>query len=289
MELTTADAAGFRLEGRNAAWTLERDRIVVEYADSPGVPGLLRRIGSRTVPVDALAGARLATGEGAPVLALQLRAGADPYLDVAAGQLAEEHQLYRLELDRGQEDLAGHHARTLQLHAELNPDSDRPCPGYLTGAADPPLRLRGYDGEAHLEADRVRFRWNSAASDAKLRAGDSVFGFDELDGVEWVKPGVLSGHLAVRRPDAAGGDPTDDPGALLFGLGVGSTSESLVFAAALSARTRAVATPPAGALAGALAPDRIGYAIRVLDGLVADGLLGHSEFERRRTELLDRL
>ncbi|WP_161992218.1 DUF4429 domain-containing protein [Pseudonocardia sp. EV170527-09] len=296
MDLTAPGDPGFRLNGRNASWTIEHDRVVVEYADSPGSPGLLRRIGVRTVPLVALSGVHLATGEGCPVLRLELRPGADPYLDVAAGQLRPEHHPYRLELDREQTDLAAHHARTLALHAELNPDSDRPCATYLTHAADPPARLRGYDGEAWLDEDALRFRWNGAASEAKQRAGDTVHRYAEIDRVEWVRPGLVSGHLRVVAADAAPTAPpaSDDPAALLFGLGLGGLTASLLFAAALAVRTRTAtadgAGPPRAASTHPAAdPGRIAAAVRALDGLVADGLLDPADFVRRRDELLDRL
>ncbi|MEJ8280998.1 DUF4429 domain-containing protein [Pseudonocardia spirodelae] len=296
MDLTAPGDPGFRLAGRNAAWTIEHDRVVVEYADSPGLPGLLRRIGARTVPVAALSGVHLATGEGSPVLRLELRPGADPYLDVAAGQLRPEQHPYRLELDRDQSDLAAHHARTLALHAELNPDAHLPCPAYLTGAADPPARLRGYDGEAWLDEDAVRFRWNAAASEAKLRAGDGVHPYAGIHRVEWIRPGLVSGHLRVVAADGspAAPAPPDDPAALLFGLGMGGLTASLLFAAALAVRARTATAggldpPRAPGAHPAADPDRVAAAVRALHGLVADGVLDPADFARRRDELLDRL
>ncbi len=62
---------GFELVGRNATWTFHADRVVIEYASSLGLPRLLRRIGRRVVPDEAIADARLARD-------LRLRASGDP-------------------------------------------------------------------------------------------------------------------------------------------------------------------------------------------------------------------
>ncbi|HKN56076.1 MAG TPA: DUF4429 domain-containing protein, partial [Amycolatopsis sp.] len=219
---------GFELTGRNATWTLEEDRVVIDYSNSWGNPKLLRRIGRRVVPHEAISGARVARSDGVPVLRLLLRPGADPYLEAAAGQLPEDHELYDLELERGQEDLAGYHADGLRMHAEENPQAGAPCERFLLDAEKPPLRLKCYDGDAHLEPGVLRFRWNGEASGSKRGRGDAVYPLGEVTGAEWVKPGMMSGHLAVLTGEPTG-DVEEDPRVILFGLGYGGLADSLPF------------------------------------------------------------
>jgi hypothetical protein len=293
---------GLELVGRNATWTLSDDRVVIEYSSSWGVPRLLRRIGSRGIPAEALAGARVGRGEGAAVLQLELRAGADPYLVAAAGQLPEDHDPYRLELQPGQEDLASYHAEGLRLLAEANPAVGEPCAKFLVDADTPPLRLKCYDGDAHLEADSLRFRWNGAASRTKRGQGDSVYPLSSLTGAEWVRPGVMSGHLAVRLAESSPStvNVEEDSRVILFGLGYGGLADSLPFTASLLVGIQRCAGDAAGVIAHAAkglltsgattgATGDIVSAIRVLSELAEAGLISEDEFARRKKELLDRL
>ncbi|WP_033293085.1 DUF4429 domain-containing protein [Amycolatopsis jejuensis] len=283
---------GFELAGDNATWTLEEGRVVIEYSRNWGNPKLLRRIGRRVIPDEAIAGAQAGHTGGVPVLQLLLRPGADPYLAAAAGQLPEDHALYDLELARGQEDLAGYHADGLRLRAGQNPAE--PCEKFLLDAETPPLRLKCYDGDAHLEPGVLRFRWNDEAAGSKRAQGESVYPLGELTGAEWVKPSLMSGHLAVLTGERAG-DVEEDPRVILFGMGYGSIADSLPFAATLLAEiqrcsgehTALGALPPAQAGPGL--PDEIVAAIRALTELREAGLLSDEEFERRKQEQLDRL
>lgn len=294
---------GFELAGRNATWTLEAGRVVISYSGSWGIPRLLRRIGKRVVPAEAIASARVGKGDGAPVLLMELRPGADPYLTAAAGQLPEDHDLYRLELEPGQEDLASYHAEGLRLRAELNPHFSEPSPEFLLDADAPPLRLKCYDGDAHLEPDAVRFRWNNVASGAKRKHGDTSYLFAELTGMEWIRPGMMSGHLAVRTVvDTTSPEvPEDDPRVILFGLGYGGVADSLPFAASLLVGIQRCSEEPGasavsnvpGVLPPASAtpstPDEIVAVIRKLGELLKADLISQDEFERKKKELLDRL
>ncbi|MFJ8913075.1 DUF4429 domain-containing protein [Amycolatopsis sp. NPDC102389] len=285
---------GFELAGENATWILEEGHVVIEYSASRGNPKLLRRIGGRVVPDEAIAGARAGQSGGVPVLQLLLRPGADPYLEAAAGQLPEDHALYELELARGEEELAGYHAEGLRLRAELHARGTEPCEKFLMDAEAPPLRLKCYDGDAHLEPGVLRFRWNEEASRAKRAQRESVYPLGELTGAEWVKPGLMSGHLAVRTGESAA-EAEEDPRVILFGLGYGGLADSLPFAASLlaeiqrcSGERRALgAVSPAQAGPGI--SDEIVAAIRALNELRDAGLISEEEFERRKKDQLDRL
>lgn len=295
------------LSGRNATWAFLPDRIEIVYSSSSGIPRLLRRIGRRSVPVAAIAWAGVMHGDGAPVLALRLHPGADPYTEVAAGQLAEDSDLYRLELDRGQADLAEYYAEHIRLlveqHGVIWSESD----GFLLGADPPPLHLRCFDADAHLDADNLHLRWNADATPEKRSGGDRTYPLTDLRGVEWVRPGAFSGQLSVRvKGESADKPPAEeDPTTVLFGLGCGTVADSLPFGASLLAGIRRHMAPASsGALSDgwraavdagpsvsrlATSVDEIANAIRELGSLNEAGLLDDAEFQRKKQELLDRL
>ncbi|WP_277670360.1 DUF4429 domain-containing protein [Saccharomonospora viridis] len=304
---------GLELPGRNAAWVFESDRIVINYTSSRGAPRLLRRLGKRIVPYTAIADAGVTRGDGPPVLSLKLRAGSDPYTEAAASQLPEDSELYCLEVDPDRYELAEYYADHIRSQIELNPEADQPASAYLLDAEDPPLQLKGWDGEAYLDEHTVRFRWNLEATFAKSKHGDRTYRLAELDGVDWVRPRLMSGHLALRPRNAMSSPKSieDDPNTLLFGLGLGNIADSLPFAAALLVGIqreqrrhldRLDASPPQLPPAGQAnstgnvaptpqvsTPQGVASAIRELADLHQSGLITQEEFERKKTELLDRL
>ncbi|MBB3661596.1 hypothetical protein FB384_000500 [Prauserella sediminis] len=295
------------LPGRNATWAFLPDRIEIAYSSSSGIPRLLRRIGQRSVPLAAIARAAVMHGDGAPVLSLRLHPGADPYTEVAAGQLAEDSELYRLELDRGQSDLAEYYAEHIRLLTEQHATTWSESDGFLLGAEPPPLHLRCFDADAHLDADNLHLRWNADATPEKRAGGDRTYPLADLRDVEWVRPGAFSGQLSVRVKGESGDRPPaeEDPTTVLFGLGCGTVADSLPFGASLLAGMRRHAAPASsGALSGgrrtaldagpqesrlATSVDEIANAIRELGSLKESGLLDDAEFQRKKQELLDRL
>src|SRR5262249_7404677 len=162
---------------------------------SKGVPRLLRRIGQRVVPFAAITSATVLDDDGLPALLLTLRPGADPYTEVAAGQLPEDSALYKLELDQHQVDHAQRYKDTINDRCAL---TDEPAPGFLLDAETGPLRLRGFDGVATFDGDAVRLSWGMKASLAKQGGGDQVYRIGELAGVEWSLPGFVRGHLRLH-------------------------------------------------------------------------------------------
>lgn len=228
---------GLELPGRDVTWIFETDGIRVRYGTGLRVNGLLRQLGERVVPDRALAGVTVSTGSRRTVLRLQLRPGADPLLEAAAGQLPESADPYRLVLNADQNELAEYYAQLIRDRIALNPEADRPAERFLLPGPPLPRHLKAYDGEGVFDGREVVFRWDwLGARTVKRRAGDQVFPVQRISGVEWAIPGAMSGHLRLRLVDEAGRtvpDPDSDLQALVFGLGFGTLAESLLFAAAV--------------------------------------------------------
>ncbi|MEU4152614.1 DUF4429 domain-containing protein [Streptomyces sp. NPDC026659] len=285
------------LAGFHAVWEFESDSVLIRYERGIRTPKLFQALGERRVPLAALEGVTLTRGRrGTVALQLQPRAGADPLMEAAAGQLPEDTDPYRLVLPAERETLAEYYADELKV---LLTESG-PADGYLVAAPEPPLQFKAYDGKASFDGTSVRFRWSwTGASSAKWKAGDQKFAVSELTGVEWRSPEVFEGHLRLLRPESAGAAPAQadqDPAAVVFGLGYGPVHESLPFAAAVLAAVRehGTASAPAAVTARAVDPARrdpadIAERIRHLGELHQAGLVTDEEFAAKKAELLAEL
>jgi hypothetical protein len=275
---------GFALElaGGNASWLFETGQITIRYGRKAS--GFLKGLREITVPDTAIARVTVSAGRN-PVLELEPRPGADPILAAAGGQLPDSAQPYRLALRGDQRELAEHYAEEIRGRIALNPDAGKPAERFLLPAPPVPRRINAYDGSGTFDGATVCFRWDWwGASSAKYRTGDQDFPIERIAGVEWSAPGVVSGYLrlVLRDGPPTGLEPDDDPMALTFGLGWGTVADSLPFAAAVLA-----AVKPAKALPAASGD--VVEAIRKLGDLREAGLLTDEEFQRKKTELLDRL
>lgn len=291
----TMSRMGDVLAGFHAAWEFESDSVLIRYERGIRTPKLFQALGERRVPLEAIGGVTLTPGKrGSVVLRLELRPGADPLMEAAAGQLKEGGDPYRLVLPAERETLAEYYAD--ELRAELK-DSG-PAEEFLVGAPEVPLQFKAYDGKASFDGQTVRFRWFwTGASSAKWKAGDQSFSVAELSGVEWRSPEVFEGYLRLLRRDAVDDrlapEPVDhDPAAVVFGLGYGPVHESLPFAAAVLAAVRVRSAGPA-AVPAAAAPRRdpadIAERIRHLGELHQAGLVTDEEFSVKKAELLAEL
>lgn len=287
---------GFALElaGRNAAWFFDAGRITIRYATGMRANALLKSLREVSIPDAAIAGVTV-TGGRTPVLALELRPGADPIIEAAGGQLPESAQPYRLTLRGDQRDLAEHYAEEIRGRIALNPDADAPADRFLLPAPPAPRRIKAFDGIGTFDGQAVNFRWDwVGASSAKYQSGEQNIPVERLSGVQWVAPGVVGGYLRLVLADTPPSrlEPTHDPLALTFGLGWGTVADSLPFAACVLAaiRTRPARQigPPPRSPAPASADDVVA-AIRKLGELRDAGLLTEEEFQRKKTELLGRL
>ncbi|WP_431996135.1 DUF4429 domain-containing protein [Streptomyces fungicidicus] len=278
------------LAGFHAAWEFESDSVLIRYERGIRTPKLFQALGERRVPLEAIEGVTLTPGRrGTVVLRAELRPGADPLLEAAAGQLKESGDPYRLVLPAERETLAEYYAD--ELRAQLTESG--PAERHLVAAPEAPLQFKAYDGKASFDGTAVSFRWFwTGASSAKWKAGDQRFPMSELSGVEWRSPEVFEGHLRLLRRDAAGpaGQADQDPAAVVFGLGYGPVHESLPFAAAVLAAVRNCA--PVSAVSTARArrdPADIADRIRHLGELHQAGLVTDEEFSSKKAELLAEL
>ncbi|MFJ8195784.1 DUF4429 domain-containing protein [Streptomyces sp. NPDC096152] len=281
------------LAGFHAAWEFESDSVLIRYERGIRTPKLFQVLGERRIPLAALADVTLTPGRrGTVVLRAEPRAGADPLMEAAAGQLKEGCDPYRLVLPAERETLAEYYADELRAHLTGAGPAER----HLVAAPETPLRFKAYDGKASFDGTAVRYRWSwTGASSEKWKAGDQSFPVTGLGGVEWRSPEVFEGHLRLLPRDGGAAPPPQpdrDPAAVVFGLGYGPVHESLPFAAAVLAAVRAngPATPaPVPVPAGRRDPADIAERIRHLGELHRAGLVTDEEFSLKKAELLSEL
>jgi hypothetical protein len=283
------------LAGFHAVWEFESDSVLIRYERGIRTPKLFQALGERRVPLSALEGVTLAPGKrGTVVLRLQPRAGADPLMEAAAGQLREGSDPYRLVLPAERETLAEYYAD--ELKGLLTESGSGPADRFLVEAPEGPLQFKAYDGKAFFDGTTVQFRWSwTGASSAKWKAGDQSFTVADLSGVEWRSPEVFEGHLRLleRSAEAAGAvgsvQPDQDPAAVVFGLGYGPVHESLPFAAAVLAAVRTRGPVPVAPARARRDPADIAERIRHLGELHQAGLVTDEEFSSKKAELLAEL
>ncbi|WP_433342582.1 DUF4429 domain-containing protein [Streptomyces sp. CA-253872] len=298
------------LAGFHATWEFAEDSVLIRYERGIRTPKLLQVLGERRVPLAAIDTVTLVPGRrGTVVLRAVPRAGADPLMEAAAGQLKENCDPYRLVLPAEREELAEFHAA--QVRERLGPGAAEPAESFLVAAPEGPQQFKAYDGKASFDGSVVSFRWSrTGASSTKWKAGDQSFPVTALSGVEWRSPEILDGYLRllprvpapVRGAGPGAGAVADtglaadhDPAAVVFGLGYGPVHESLPFAAAVLAATRSSAArsapgeaaPPVAALRSD--PADIAERIRHLGELHLAGLLTDEEFTTKKKELLAQL
>jgi hypothetical protein len=234
------------LAGSNAVWEFEPDAVVIRYSRGARGARLLHVLGERRVPHAALASVDLEGGRrGHVVLRAAARAGADPLVEAAGGQLKDSADPYRLVVPEEFSTLAEYYRD--ELRAKIGGPGEA-LSRFLVDAPSPPLSFKAYDAKALFDGRTVSFRWFwTGASSAKWKAGDQSFPVEELTGVDWRSPEMLHGYLRLLRRDGGGqqpGEPDQDPAAVVFGLGYGPVHESLPFAAAVLAAIRSARVRP---------------------------------------------
>ncbi|MGW6740432.1 DUF4429 domain-containing protein [Streptomyces sp. NPDC055025] len=294
------------LAGIHATWEFESDSVLIRFERGIRTPKLFQALGERRIPHEALSSVTLTPGKrGTVVLHAVPRAGADPLVEAAAGQLRESGDPYRLVLPAERDTLAEYYADELRAAlARGTRDAREPAERYLVTAPAAPLHFKAFDGKAFFDGDRVSFRWFwTGASTAKWKAGDQNLPVGELHGVEWRSPELFDGYLRLLRRDAAAGTGTGpaqpaqadhDPAAVVFGLGYGPVHESLPFAAAVLAAVQEAASSRAPATVPAVAsirrdPADVADRIRHLGELHQAGLVTDEEFSAKKAELLAEL
>ncbi|MFF8502151.1 DUF4429 domain-containing protein [Streptomyces anulatus] len=317
------------LAGIHATWEFDTDSVLIRFERGIRTPKLFQSLRERRIPYAALSSVTLTPGKrGTVVLRAVPRAGADPLVEAASGQLKEGCDPYRLVLPAEREVLAEYYAD--ELRALLDPASGESADRFLVAAPEAPMNFKAYDGRASFDGERISFRWSwTGASSAKWKAGDQTFRVSELAGIVWRSPEALDGYLRLlpraaapvdprtggslgdlRGPGGSGGadDGTpagvpaeppsttadQDPAAVLFGLGYGPVHESLPFAAAVLEsvrRTQPVpaASAPALVNAGRRDPADIAERIHHLGELHQAGLVTDAEYSAKKAQLLAEL
>ncbi|MEU9477858.1 DUF4429 domain-containing protein [Streptomyces sp. NPDC048191] len=280
------------LAGFHAVWEFESDSVLIRYERGIRTPKLFQALGERRIPLSALEGVTLGPGRrGTVVLRLLPRAGADPLMEAAAGQLKEGSDPYRLVLPTERETLAEYYAD--ELKGLLAESGSGPAERFLVPVPEAPLHFKAYDGKAAFDGTSVQFRWSwTGASSAKWKAGDQSFPVTELSGVEWRSPEVFEGHLRLLRrsaESAPAAQPDQDPASVVFGLGYGPVHESLPFAAAVLAAVRTRGPVPVAPAPSRRDPADIAERIRHLGELHQAGLVTDEEFSSKKAELLAEL
>ncbi|MEV5876025.1 DUF4429 domain-containing protein [Streptomyces sp. NPDC052101] len=280
------------LAGFHAVWEFESDSVLIRYERGIRAPKLFQALGERRIPLSAVEGVTLAPGRrGTVVLRLLPRAGADPLMEAAAGQLKEGSDPYRLVLPAERETLAEYYAD--ELKGLLAESGSGPADRFLVPAPERPLHFKAYDGKASFDGTSVQFRWSwTGASSAKWKAGDQRFAVADLSGVEWRSPELFEGHLRLvrRSADSAAAVQADqDPATVVFGLGYGPVHESLPFAAAVLAAVRTRGPVPVVPAPSRRDPADIAERIRHLGELHQAGLVTDEEFSSKKAELLAEL
>ncbi|MER6018559.1 DUF4429 domain-containing protein [Streptomyces anulatus] len=317
------------LAGIHATWEFDTDSVLIRFERGIRTPKLFQSLRERRIPYAALSSVTLTPGKrGTVVLRAVPRAGADPLVEAASGQLKEGCDPYRLVLPAERELLAEYYAD--ELRALLDPASGESADRFLVAAPEAPMNFKAYDGRASFDGERISFRWSwTGASSAKWKAGDQTFRVSELAGIVWRSPEALDGYLRLvpraaapvdhrtggslgdlHSPggsgDADGGAPEgvpaappadgadQDPAAVLFGLGYGPVHESLPFAAAVLESVRRTQPAPVGSApvlvnAGRRDPADIAERIHHLGELHRAGLVTDAEYSAKKAQLLAEL
>lgn len=287
----TMSRMGDVLAGFHAVWEFESDSVLIRYERGIRTPKLFQALGERRIPLSAVEDVSLSPGKrGTVVLRLLPRAGADPLMEAADGQLKEGSDPYRLVLPAERETLAEYYAGELKALLTESGPTDR----HVVTAPEAPLHFKAYDAKVSFDGTSVQFRWSwTGASSAKWKAGDQSFPVADLSGVQWRSPELFEGHLRLVRRSAGAGpavQPDQDPAAVVFGLGYGPVHESLPFAAAVLAAVRTRGPVPAVPAAPARRdPADIAERIRHLGELHQAGLVTDEEFSSKKAELLAEL
>lgn len=268
------------LAGNHAVWEFDHttNSMIIRFARGMRTPRLWHALGERLIPLEALSGVSLTVGRrDTVVLHASARAGADPLMDAAAGQLKEACDPYRLVLPGAAAGRAADFAGALR--ERLGPPG--PAERFLVRVPRP-ATLKAYDARLAFDGSAVTFHWSrTGATSAKWKAGDQRYPLAALTAVAWHSPERPGGHLRLSVRDAPGDrSPDHDLASAVFGIGYGAVHESLPFAAAVLAGLRGTRTPVAAVPAPVLA-DRLQH----LSELHGVGLLTDAEYAALRDRL----
>lgn len=293
---------------KSGTWTFDGETVRIVPGRDRGVHKLRQVVGEIAVPLQAVAGVGFEPGRKSGRLRLRLRPGADPFLQVCGGRLADAADPYQLDVENERSGAAEYFVDEVRDALTLEGVPDSPTDRYLLPAPAVPLGANGQDGSVAFDGETVRLEWNWIAEERKRATGTQRIALDRIVAVEWHPAvGLDSGHLRFRVADPPPGSaqPQYDPHCLLlWGTKKESGTSALVAAAVLArlphpnaaarAPEQAVlpAAPPAAPEPVPPAgddPDVVLRRLRELGDLHRDGILDAEEFTAAKAALLRRL
>jgi hypothetical protein len=182
---------------------------------------VLKKLGQRTVPVEALTGVDLVMPGGTedPTIRLLLRERSDPLLTVAGGALDELIDPYRFDFDTKQWLLADYYAQEIRTSIALHQLPPGPAERWLIEPPPAPSKVKFQGVKAELDGSGLVLDYGFTATPAKKSYGDPWrLPLAELRNVEWApqsfrSPGYV--RLTTTRTPAERPKPADDPETLL--------------------------------------------------------------------------
>lgn len=277
-------------------WTFDGDFLRIMPGRHRGVHKLRQALGDMQVPLAAVAGVAYEPGRKGGRLRLRLRAGADPLVLAAHGQLTDGADPYQLTVDGDRTGVAEYLVDEVRNAMLLEQVPEGPADRFLLPGPAVPLTATAGDGTAAFDGIRVRIEWNWMAEESKKSAGPREIALTDLAGVEWAPTiGFENGHLRFRVKGAtASPPPKHDPNCLTWGVKKEGGTTVLLAAAVLArlphpsgdALPRPDAESKNGPDAARDDPDALLRRLRELGDLYREGVLTDEEFSVAKQKLL---
>ncbi|GAB3946986.1 hypothetical protein GCM10029976_075450 [Kribbella albertanoniae] len=216
--------SGDELRGRNA--TMVWDGLGTIQLRYPGpwrqqksglTYAVLKQLGRRTIPVEALTGVEIVMpgGTETATIRLILREHADPLLAVAGGRFDELIDPYRLDFSPDQWLLADYYAQEIRTSIALHQLPPGPADRWLIEPPPAPDKVKFQFVKVELDGDELVLKYGFGATAAKKSYGNPWrLPLTELRDVEWVPGRIRSDgflRLTTARTPAERPKAADDP------------------------------------------------------------------------------
>ncbi|NED94914.1 DUF4429 domain-containing protein [Phytoactinopolyspora alkaliphila] len=283
---------------RDGTWTFDGERVRIVPGGERKIHNLRQALGELAVPLTALAGVTYEPARKGGRLRLRLRQGADPFLQVAGGKLADEADPYRLAIDQDSAGAAEYFVDEIRndlLIAQVPPgESDR----YLLAGPSVPLSATAGDGTVSFDGKRIHIEWTDWAEEVKKASGPREIALEDVVGVEWTPiVGWTNGFLRFRVTGASALLPKHDPNCISWGMRREGGTSSLLAAAVVARLPHPFGSLPAALAEGATGDkthksgdnhDALLQKLRELGELHRDGVLTEDEFTTAKQAILRR-
>lgn len=292
--------------GKNGTWTFDGDLLRIVPGHDKDVSRVRAALGEIAVPLAAVAGIAFEAApeggkkakNGAGRLRLRLRSGADPFLQVCGGRVADDADPYQLEIPLERGGVAEYFADEVRDALTVAQIPNSPTDAYLLSAPGVPVTANGQDGVGSFDGEKVKLEWNWLADQKKRNAGTREWPLSAIESVEW-RPaaGMDWGWVRFRIRGDAGivsQNPRLDPNCLtLWGTKKESGSSALLATAIVARLPHPNAAPaPTEAVANGAASsdqDALLRRLRELGDLHRDGVLTEEEFALAKQAVLKQL